>query len=136
MHLVGGRVLGLRKPWVGHYYHSTYTSRARGVGVLIRKSLPFVLLDLKLDPEGRYVVIHATVDGLPMVLVGLYIPSPATVGLLTKITQLVAKFPAAAVVLAGDFNMAPCPKLDKLALDQAIDSPLSCWASMLGLTDV
>lgn len=52
MHLVGGRVLGLRKPWVGHYYHSTYTSRARGVSVLIHKSLAFVLLDLKLDPEG------------------------------------------------------------------------------------
>ena len=82
---MGARVLGLKKPGMGHYYHSTYTSRARGVSILIRKSLPFVLLDVKLDSEGRYVVLHATIDTLPMVLVGLLLPPPATVGLLMKI---------------------------------------------------
>lgn len=70
-------------------------------------------------------VIHAVVDSFPMVLVGLYVPPPASVGLLTKIAQLVAKFPATAVALAGDFNMAPCPNLNKMALDSALDSPLS-----------
>lgn len=53
-----------------------------------------------------------------------------------KTAQLVAEFPATAVVLAGDFNMVPCPNVDKLAQDAALDSPPSSWASTLGLTDV
>lgn len=54
-HLTGSRTLALKKPWVGSHYHSTYSTYSRGVSVLIHKSLPFTLLDLHLDPEGKYV---------------------------------------------------------------------------------
>lgn len=73
-HLVGGRTLALRKPWVGAYYHSTYSSYSRGVSVLIHKSLGFTLLDLHLDPDGRYIAIHAMCDRVELLIVGIYIP--------------------------------------------------------------
>lgn len=34
-HLIGGRVLSLRKPWVGHCYHATHSTHARGVSILM-----------------------------------------------------------------------------------------------------
>lgn len=79
-HLTGGRVLSLKKPWVGHYYHATFSSYARGVSVLVHKALSFALLDLHLDPEGRFVVLHAVVANVPMVIVGLYIPPTGVTG--------------------------------------------------------
>lgn len=44
------------------------------LSVLVHKSLQFTLLDLHLDPEARYVVLHATCDRLEVLIVGLYIP--------------------------------------------------------------
>lgn len=44
--------------------------------MLVRKSLPFRLLALDVDPNGRYVIIHAYIMNLELVIVGLYIPPP------------------------------------------------------------
>lgn len=40
-HLVGFKILGLRKVWVRPYYHSSYSNYARGVSILVCRSLPF-----------------------------------------------------------------------------------------------
>lgn len=71
-HLIGSRTLALRKPWVGFY--SMHSAFSRGVGVQVHKSLQFVVLDLHLDPEGSYVVLHATCDRLEILIVDLYVP--------------------------------------------------------------
>lgn len=77
-HLVGRKVLSLKKPWVGHYYHSTYSGYARGVSILIHIALSYSLLDVKTDSEGRYVLIHVVVDTVELLILGLYIPPTAT----------------------------------------------------------
>lgn len=135
-HLTGGRVLSLKKPWVGHYYNATFSSYARGVSILIHKNLTFTLLDLHLDPEGRYVAMHAVIANMPMVIVGLYIPPPASLLILNKIARFIAGCSTDNVVLAGDFNMPPCPAVDRLTPDGSVESPLSKWASTFDLTDV
>lgn len=135
MHLTGSWVLSLKMPWVGHYYHATYSSNALGVSVLIRKNLSFTLLDLHLDPKGKFVVIHAVIANVPIIVVGFNIPSPASLSLLAMVTQIIATFSTEIIVLTGDFNMPHCPHLDKLTLDTAVDYPLSRWASTFGFTD-
>lgn len=79
----------------------------------MHKSLPFRLLHLELDPDGRYVVIHAMVACLGLVLVGLYIPPPASIKLHQKLISLVANFSTDNVIVMGDFNMAPDPEMDR-----------------------
>lgn len=108
----------------------------RGVSVLVRKALPFTLLNLHLDPEGRFVVLHAVVASVAMIIVGLYVPPPASLAVLHKITTLIAGYSTDKVILVGDFNMPPCPNLDRLKPDAAMESPLSTWASTFGLMDV
>lgn len=78
---MGRKILSLKKPWVGHHYHSTYSIFARGLSILVRKSLPFWLLGLVLDLDGRYIIMHAMVESLEVVLAGIYIPPPASIRL-------------------------------------------------------
>lgn len=72
--LVGGRILSLKRPWVGCHFHATHLGYSHGVSILIHKSLNFELLDVKLDPEGRYMLIHAYIEMVEMVVVGIYLP--------------------------------------------------------------
>lgn len=135
-HLVGGRVMGLKRLWVGHHYHATHTSYARGVSILVHRSLNFEPLDVLIDPEGRYVLLHAVIDTVAVVVVGVYLPPPANISLLQKIITLIAQFPTDNVILTGDFNIPPNPSLDKLSPDPATDSTLFRWSQTMGLEDV
>lgn len=92
-HLAGSKVLGLKKPWACHYYHATYSSFAQGVSVLIHKSLTYELLDVKVDPEGSYVLLHVVIDTMEMIILGLYIPPPATTALLKFLIPLLSMYP-------------------------------------------
>lgn len=62
-------------------------------------------MGLHLDPEGKFVVLHAVIGNVSMVVVGLYIPPPASLSLLNKITQIIANFSIDNIVLARDFNL-------------------------------
>lgn len=59
---------------MGRHFHATHSGYSRGVSILIHKSINFELLDVKLDPEGGYVLLHAYIDMVEMVVVGLYLP--------------------------------------------------------------
>lgn len=107
--LVGGRILSLKKPWVGYNYHSMHTDFSRGVSRLVHKSLPFKLLDIVLDSDRRYVIIHAVVHSLEMVLVGLYLPPAAPIRHLYNILAKLASFSTDNILIMGDFNMVPDP---------------------------
>lgn len=48
-------------------------------------------------------------------VVGLYIPPPASSNILHKITSLVATYGTDNVIVMGDFNMPPDPGVDRLS---------------------
>lgn len=56
-HLDGSRVLTLRKPCIQRALHSTYSSFARGVPILISRALPCSIHQVLSDPGGRYVAV-------------------------------------------------------------------------------
>lgn len=39
-------------------------------------SINFELLDVKTDPEGRYVLLHAIIDNVDVLILGIYMPPP------------------------------------------------------------
>lgn len=78
-----------------------------GVSILIHKTLSFTLLDIRLDPVGQYVIIHALCDSTDMVIFGLYTPPPVTLAVLHKFQVTVAQYPTTNVFPAGDINMPP-----------------------------
>lgn len=118
-------MLCLKKPRVGHYHHATYSGYARGVTILVHKSLTYELLYVKIDPEGRYVVLHVIIDTLEMLIVRIYIPPHSTVSLLISLIPILSTFATDNILIAGDFNMLLNPSLDKLASGPATASALS-----------
>lgn len=125
-----------QKLLVGHHYHSTYSNFARGVSILVLKTLPFKLLDLILDPDGRFVLVHALIHNLPWVLVGLYLLSLASLKFLNLISAKLAQFPSDNVVLMGDFNLVPDSGMDRCAIVGTTRQGLVAWADRYGPTDV
>ncbi|CAH2330160.1 Hypothetical predicted protein, partial [Pelobates cultripes] len=56
-------------------YHSTYSTKARGVTILIHKLLSFDLLQLKKDTQGRYLIIQCTINDAIYTIAGIYSPN-------------------------------------------------------------
>lgn len=134
--VVGSRTRSLKKPWFGYHYQSTYSNFARGVSILVHKSIPFRLLDLVLDSGGRYVLLHAQVCSMKWVIAGLYLPPPASLCLLNQLTSKIADFVNDNNVILGDFNLVPDPNIDRLSTSGNSHSGLVEWEETYGLTDV
>lgn len=56
-HLVDEDVNKIRSRWPGQVFSSSFTTHARGVIILIHKSVPFDLKDKYLDPSGRFIIL-------------------------------------------------------------------------------
>lgn len=53
-HLTGSGVLSLNRGWIQRAIHSTHSSYARGVAILIHKKLTCSIEHVGTDPQGRY----------------------------------------------------------------------------------
>lgn len=135
-YLTGSRILALWRSWVGAAYHSTYSCYARGVSVLVKKSLPFQLLEMRTDPGGRYVVLHVCIHDKRLVLIGVYLPPPARIQLLIDLMGVILAYDTPEFYIFGDFNMVSSHDLDKLHSTGRTTSDLPQWAEMYQLTDV
>lgn len=47
----------LRCTWISQIYQSTFSSKARGVAILIRRSVPFEHISTISDPNGHYLIV-------------------------------------------------------------------------------
>lgn len=57
IHLRATEVSRLQKRWPGQVLCAPYSNYARGVLVLIHKSLPFQIVDVICDHYGRYIIV-------------------------------------------------------------------------------
>ncbi len=66
-HLKVSQHTSLRCRWVGQVFHSTFQSKARGIVILLHKSVP--------DPNGRYVIVSGTLFNTNILFVNVYAPN-------------------------------------------------------------
>lgn len=81
----------LRSLWVSQVYQSTFSSKARGVAILIRKTIPFVSKSVTTDPGGRYVLVTGAINSLPVALLNIYAPNFDCPDFFCKVFNLVAE---------------------------------------------
>src|SRR4029434_11081370 len=67
--------INLRRGWVGQLFHSSFSSKARGVAILIHKSVPFSVIKEASDTNGRYVIITGKIGGHNLILANEYGPN-------------------------------------------------------------
>lgn len=76
-----------------HQYHATYSVYSRGASVLVKRGVQFSPLEVKIDPDGRYVFLLCSLYGTKCVLAGLYIPPPFSPSLLTNLANFIPRYP-------------------------------------------
>lgn len=103
-HLLGNAILALKCPWIQRAIHATYSSYARGVTILLYKSLPCNIEVVVTDPDGRYAMVVFEIQACRIVFVNVYIPPPFTSGLLYEMLDKLATLTPVKILMAGDFN--------------------------------
>lgn len=82
-HLNDSEHLKLRQEGFGQVYCSSFTSKSRGVAILIKKNVLFKLLDCIKDTSGCYVMIKGLLFGEEIALLNVYNPPGYPTNLLT-----------------------------------------------------
>lgn len=105
----------LRTNWVSQVYQSTFSSKARGVAILFRKSIPFQMTSVISDPGGRYVMVTGSINSFPITCLNVYGPNVDDPNFFRKIFDLLPDLSTTNLIIGGDFNCYLDPYLDRLS---------------------
>ncbi len=84
-------------------HNSTYSSR--GVGILIKRSLNYSLIDQKKDDEGNFLLLKIRLRNLPDLVIGsIYGPNRDDMAFFDNLQQNINSLACVNVVLGGDWN--------------------------------
>lgn len=130
----------LKVSWVDQQYEANFTTKARGVAILIRKNVPFIKSSTINDPNGRFLVVTGTLNSVPITLVNLYAPNFDDPDFFQKVFNLIPDISSTNIILGGDFNCVLDPLLDK-QFSKSLQKSNSCirlntLADNLNLVDI
>lgn len=75
IHITVTEIKQVQHRWPGQVIHATYNNYARGVLILIHKTIPFQLTNTIQDPQGRFVIARGRILSLALNLVSIYGPN-------------------------------------------------------------
>lgn len=112
-HLLPSDHFRLRREWVGQFFHSSFSSKARGVAILIHKSVPFSVTKVVSDTNGRYVIIIGKMGGNNLILANAYGPNWDNDNFFKNFFFSLPDLNSHQLILGGDFNCCLDPSLDR-----------------------
>lgn len=69
---MGSKLMPPKHPWVQKSFHASCSNYARGVSILLSKSLPCVVETVQTNPKGNYVILVIMIWHQRYVFVGIY----------------------------------------------------------------
>lgn len=99
-----------------HVFFSSFTSKSRGVAILIKKSVPFKVIECIKDTHGRYVLLKATICGEELAILNVYFPPGHPITFLAEVMTKLAGLPLESIIVGGDFNCLKNPLIDRLPI--------------------
>lgn len=112
-HLKVSQHSNLRCRWVNQVFHSSFQSKARGVAILIHKSVPFTCSNIIADPNGRYVIVSGRLSSRNVLLANIYAPNWDSSDFFRSVFSTLPDVASHMVILGGDFNCWLNPHLDR-----------------------
>lgn len=112
-HIKKSAVKQLQPAWASQIFQSNFSTKARGVAILIRKNVPFVHTQTISDQNGRYLVVCGTLNLKPVTLVNIYGPNFDDPVFFKKLFNIIPNMPGSNVIIGGDHNCLMDSKLDK-----------------------
>uniref|UniRef100_A0A671X7A5 Reverse transcriptase domain-containing protein n=1 Tax=Sparus aurata TaxID=8175 RepID=A0A671X7A5_SPAAU len=111
-HLLPGETARLRKRWPGKVITCSFSSHARGVAVLVHKSIPLRIQKTVLDPKGRFIIIQGSLLQQDLILVNLYGPNNDDPNFYNNLFLSISSLHGD-IIIGGDFNCTLDPELDR-----------------------
>uniref|UniRef100_A0A803JWG6 exodeoxyribonuclease III n=1 Tax=Xenopus tropicalis TaxID=8364 RepID=A0A803JWG6_XENTR len=105
-HHANDEVWRLRDRNYPYYFYASNRKKKAGVAILFNKTSTFQLRRKEVDPNGRYIILEGTLEGVQIVIANLYAPNVRQIHFLQKVLNKVASYQNQKVILGGDFNMA------------------------------
>lgn len=105
----------LRCAWISQIYQSTFSSKARGVAILIRKNVPFEHISTISDPNGRYLIVSVRILSRHVTFLNIYAPNFDDPGFFRKVFNLIPDLSSTHLIAGGDFNTILDCFLDRLS---------------------
>lgn len=115
----------LRCSWVSQVFQSSFSSRARGVAILVRKSVPFKHITTISDPNGRYIIVSGLLSSIHVTLLNVYGPNFDDPTFFRKLFNLLPTTLNSHLIIGGDFNLVLDPALDRFPSRSDISLPNS-----------
>lgn len=111
-HLTDCELKFVKNRWPGQVIHSSYNNYARGVIILIHRSIPFQMLQIKKDPAGRYVIVQGNILSITLNLVSVYGPNENKPKFFEDLFLTVSTLQGL-YIIGGDFNCTLNPSIDR-----------------------
>lgn len=118
-HLTDAEHVKLKRGGYSQVFYSSFTSRGRGVAILINKSTPFQLTSTTKDKGGRYIIIRGSIYSQPITLVNIYAPNHDDPQFFRDLFFNIAS-PPNETFIGGDFNLVLDPTLDRSSSRQMV----------------
>ena len=111
-HLGAKQDLRIRRRWQGEVFSAHFNTQARGVMILVHRSIPLSVTKIIADKEGRYLIVQGTLFTECLNLVNIYAPNIDDPNffsnLFVTLTSLKGQY-----IIAGDWNCALVPEKDR-----------------------
>ena len=98
-----------KSQWGEQAWFSSGTSNSKGVAILIRNSVKTQVHSVYSDPNGRFLIISVTINGLPLLLVNVYAPNNDDPDFYLQVFAKVNQFDYSSLIVGGDFNAVMGP---------------------------
>ena len=98
--------------WGNTCVFSHYNNRSAGVSILFKKGLDFIILDSKIDENGRYIVLDLTVFEQRFTLACVYGYNTDEPSLFNDLLHKIALCANTSILLCGDWNVVQDISLD------------------------
>ena len=126
-----------KKQWPGDIYFAHGSFHSRGVAILVRKSFDFKFKSIRFDKEGRYLILEATIQDVPFLLVNIYAPNTTTQQ--TMFFQTLSELiydggfneSDQRIILGGDLNVTIDPDLDCSGGNPVLKDSVKCVEDIL-----
>lgn len=139
-HLDKQEHLKLKQGGYNQVFFSSFSSKSRGVAVLISKNIPLNVVKLIEDDRGRFVIINGTLFGNSISLFNIYFPPGHPSDFLIKTFADFYDLRSDYMIVAGDFNCMLNPLIDrfphKIATPSKLAKQINGICEDLELTDV
>ena len=93
-----------KSQWGEQCWFASFSSNSRGVAILVRNSVSFNVNSAFYDPNGRFLILNATLNDVLVTLVNIYAPNNDDPDFWLEVFAQIDKFDNSSLIIAGDFN--------------------------------